>query len=304
MELWIPITIAAAFLQNFRSALQKHLKGELSTTGATFVRFGFGFPLAICYVLFLHYGLGHAWPTVSWEFAAYGIGGGLAQISATYLLVHLFSYRNFAVGTAYSKTEPVQAAIFGLIFLGDMVSTGAVIAIMIGIVGVILISLADTQITLGSLLRSLVGRVALLGILSGAMFGFSAVFYRGASLALGGPDGPGFLMQAGFALACVTVFQTLVMASYMAAREPGQFPAMVRKWRACTMVGIAGVLGSMGWFTAMTIENVAYVRALAQIELIFTFGASILFFREKVTGRESIGATLIAIGIVVLLLWR
>ena len=50
MEFWIPITIAAAFLQNLRSTAQKHLKGVMGTTGATFVRFGFGLPFATLFL--------------------------------------------------------------------------------------------------------------------------------------------------------------------------------------------------------------------------------------------------------------
>ena len=82
------------------------------------------------------------------------------------------------------------------------------------LVGVMAISVATTDIRVGSLLRSLTEKTALIGIASGAFFGISAVSYRGASLSLGGE---GFFMQAAFTLACVTVFQTVVMAIYMRA---------------------------------------------------------------------------------------
>ena len=62
MELWIPITIAAAFLQNLRSALQKHLKGRLSTVGAAYARFLYAWPFALVYVWGLHEIGGLAWP--------------------------------------------------------------------------------------------------------------------------------------------------------------------------------------------------------------------------------------------------
>jgi drug/metabolite transporter (DMT)-like permease len=127
MELWIPITIAAAFLQNIRSSLQKHLKGAMGTTGATFVRFGFGMPFVLILVAVLHFRIGYAFPPVGPRFLAWMALGALGQIGATFLLVHLFSFRNFAVGTAYSRTEPAQAALFGLMFLGDRVSTAALI---------------------------------------------------------------------------------------------------------------------------------------------------------------------------------
>ena len=126
MELWIPITIAAAFLQNLRSAVQKHLKGVMGTTGATFVRFGFGVSVRAALrrraqpVRRLSAAGASTAPSSPGRLSA-----ALGQIAATFLLIHLFSFRNFAVGTAYSRTEPAQAALFGLLFLGETVTPGA-----------------------------------------------------------------------------------------------------------------------------------------------------------------------------------
>lgn len=300
IELWIPVTIAAAFLQNLRSAVQKHLKGRLSTTGATFVRFGYGAPVAIAYVLILHFGLGLPIPAVNGEFIAWVIAGGLTQILATALLVYLFGFRNFAVGTAYSKTEAIQAAVFGFVFLADPLSVGAGIAILIGFAGVMLISVAHTELSLPALIKATFSRTAAIGLLSGAFFGISAVGYRGGSLALGG-GADSFMMQAGYTLMWATIFQTVIMLAYMQWKEPGQIAAVARAWRPASMVGLAGVLGSICWFTAMTIQSVAYVRSLGQIELIFTFAASYFVFKERPNRPEIIGVLLIAAGIIVLL---
>ncbi len=205
------------FFQDLRSALQKHLKGRLGTTGATFVRFGYGFPFATAYVAFLHLVLGHALPTANIPFALASMAGGLAQIFATFLLVHLFSYRNFAVGTAYSKIEPVQAAIFGLVILGETITLSTTLAIVLGVAGVIVISTARQTLSWRTLVASLIARPALIGLTSAALFGASAVCYRAASLSLGGPD---YLMKAAFTLGFVTVFQTAVMGIWMRKREP------------------------------------------------------------------------------------
>ncbi|WP_417687989.1 EamA family transporter [Roseibium sp.] len=301
MELWIPITIFAAFCQNLRSALQKHLKGTLGTTGATFIRFGYGFPFAIAYVLALHEFAGFELPVINARFLVTGAFGGLAQIAATFLLVHLFAYRNFTVGTAYSKTEPVQAAIFGLVLLGEHITLTAAVAILIGVFGVVMISLARTPSGWRDLVAALTGRPALIGLASAACFGASAAAYRAASLSL---SGPGFLMQAAFALACVTLFQTVVMAVWMSFREKEQLGASLRSWRSSVWVGLAGVAGSAGWFTAMTLQQVAYVRALAQIELVFTFLVSWLVFKETIRHAEIVGCTLIVVAILILLLSR
>jgi drug/metabolite transporter (DMT)-like permease len=299
MELWIPITIAAAFLQNLRSVLQKHLQGSLGTRGASFVRFGYGFPVAILYVAGLHVFGGYRLPMPNLGFAFWAVVGGLAQIYATMLLVYLFSLRNFTVGTAYSKTEPMQAALFGLIILGETLSLGSLMAILIGVVGVMLISVARSPLSPSGLLRSVVSRTALIGIASGAMFGISAVAYRSASLSL---DGPNAFVQAAFTLACVTGFQTLFMLAWMMATDRSEIGKVLRSWRTSSLVGIAGVVGSAGWFTAMTLQQVAYVRALGQIELVFTFMASVFLFKENINRLEVIGCLLIVSAILLLVL--
>ena len=299
MELWVLITLAAAFMQNLRSALQKHLKGSLSTSGATFCRFIYAVPLALAYVTLLGEGFGFEWPAPNPRFALFAMLGGVTQITATALLVYLFSLRNFAVGTTYSKTETVQTAIFGLVILGEPIGLAATFAIGISLAGVMLISAAKSRLNLRNLLLGLTGRAAFIGVLSGTFFGLSAVAYRAASLSLGGE---GFLMQAGFTLACVVLFQTALMTIWIRLREPGELTRVVRRWRIASLVGVSGMLGSAGWFTAMTLENAAYVRAVGQIELIFTFIASYFFFRERSNTLELAGILLIVTGIIILLL--
>ena len=297
--LWIPLTIAAAFLQNVRSALQKHLKDRLGTTGATFVRFGYGFPFALLYLAGLAVFTELPVPQLNLRFIAIVMVGGLAQIAATALLVSLFDKRNFAVGTTYSKTETVQAAVFGIVFLGEIVSLNAAIGILISLAGVVAISAARSPAGLRAIATSLTERPALIGLASGAAFGIAAVSYRGASLSLGGD---GFLMQAAVTLAFVLVFQTIVMAAYMAVRQPAELRASLAAWRVAVWVGLSGALASIGWFTAMTIQQAALVRALGQIELVFTIASSTLIFRERILRLELIGILLVVAGIIVLIL--
>ncbi|MEK9901311.1 MAG: DMT family transporter [Rhodospirillaceae bacterium] len=297
--LWIPLTIAAAFLQNVRSALQKHLKGELGTIGATFVRFGYGFPFAIIYLAALVVLFDFDMPRFNPAFIGWVVLGGIVQILATALLVTLFDARNFAVGTTYSKTETVQAAVFALVFLGESISITATIGILVSLVGVIAISAARAPAGLAGIARSWMARPALIGLASGSFFGVAAVSYRGASLSLGGD---GFLVQAAFTLAVVLVFQTVVMAAFMALRDPGEITRVIKAWRVAGLVGLSGAVASIGWFTAMTIQNAALVRALGQIELVFTIASSVLIFREKILRLELTGIVLVVAGIIILLL--
>ncbi|MEX0407624.1 DMT family transporter [Aquibium sp. LZ166] len=299
MELWIPITLAAAFLQNLRSAMQKHLKGVMGTTGATFVRFGFGVPFALFFVLGLNRFAGYGFPDINTTFLAWAAIGGLGQIAATFLLVHLFSFRNFAVGTAYSRTEPAQAALFGLMFLGERVTAGVLAAIAVSVFGVMLISVAHTTLSWRALFTSLVSRNALIGLASGTLFGISAVAYRAASLSLGGPN---FMMQAAVTLAFVIVFQTLLMGFWMILRDRAEIVRIRSAWKPSLLVGAAGACASFGWFMAMTLEQAAVVKALAQVEMIFTFASSVFFFRERITPLEVAGCVMIVGGILLLLL--
>ncbi len=298
MVIWIPITLAAAFLQNLRSAAQKHLKAAMGTTGATFVRFGFGLPVAVLFLLVLR-AVGDApLPAMHPVFFGWVLMGALSQIAGTFLLIYLFSFRNFAVGTAYSRTEPAQAALFGLIFLGDRVTGGALLAIAISVAGVMLISVAHMEAGWRSLLRSVFQRNALIGLGSGMMFGLSAVAYRAASSSLKGPD---FLTQAAVTLVATLTVQVVVMGGWMLWRERGEFARIAKAWKVSLFAGICGAAASLGWFSAMTLQNAAVVKALGQVEMLFTFAATVFFFRERILPREVIGCLLITCGILVLL---
>ncbi|MBZ7920243.1 DMT family transporter [Ensifer adhaerens] len=303
METWVLITVAAAFLQNVRSAMQKHLKGVMGTTGATFVRFGFGLPFAFLYLFLLWQVAGRPLPVPNGTFFLWAVIGGLAQIAATFLLVHLFSFRNFAVGTAYSRTEPAQAALFGLIFLGEKASEGTLVAIAISVIGVMLISVARTTLSPRTLVTSVFSRTAGIGLLSGTFFGLSAVSYRSASLALAPSlPAPDYVMQASYTLGFVILLQTIVMLIWIVLRERDELPRIAAAWKPAFIVGFVGASASFGWFMAMTLQQAAVVKVVAQVEMLFTFASSFFIFREWINRLELFGCLLIVLGVVMLVL--
>ena len=291
METWVLITVAAAFFQNVRSTLQKYLKGRIGTTGATFVRFGFGLPFAFLFLAILYHGMGYPLPEFNVAFASWVVLAALAQIAAQALLIHLFSFRNFAVGTAYSRTEPAQAALFGLIFLSETVSWAALLAIAI--------SVARTQLNPSALFLSLASRSVAIGLCSGTFFGIAAVAYRGASLSL---QGPNFLVQGAATLCAAITFQTIIMLVFITIRDPGELRRIAAAWKPALAVGFVGATASFGWFTAMTLEKAAIVKAVAQIEMLFTFASTILVFKERINKREMAGCLAIVGGILLLLI--
>ncbi len=299
MNAWIPVSIAAAFSQNLRFMLQKHLKAtRLSTGGATFARFLYSAPLVVLLIWLYMRGTGQAVPAMSAVFWGYALSGGLAQILATMCVVALFAERNFAVGITFKKTEVVQTAIIGFLVLGEGVTRWGVVAIGIGFLGVVLLS-DPPEGAAGRWHKRIFNRASGLGLASGVLFAVSATGYRGASLALGLED---VILRAGFTLAVVVIFQTLVMAVWLTLREHGEIARVLKHWRIAGLVGLTSMIGSFCWFTAFTLQNAAYVKALGQIELLFSFIGGVLVFKEKTSGRELFAMGLITASILLLVL--
>jgi len=299
MELWIPLTIAAAFFQNIRSAMQKHLHGKLSTLGAAYVRFVYALPIALLYFFAVVYLEQQPLPGISAGFLFYAVSGGICQIMFTVFLLWLFSYHNFAVGTTFSKLETVMVAVFGLLLLGDRLTPAVIVAIAMSALGLVVLSAGQSKLNLSGLLRGLWRAPTAIGLACAAWLGMSVVLFRAASLSLGVAS---FTVAASFTLLIVLILQIAIMGVMIGLREPEQLRKVLLYWRPAMLVGISGGLASIGWFTAFTLQNATYVRALGQIELIFTFVVTVLVFREKVSSAEIGGIGLIAAGILVLLL--
>jgi drug/metabolite transporter (DMT)-like permease len=298
--IWIPITFLAAFMQAARTAGQKYLTKDFSAVGASYVRFLWGLPFALVYLLVLKEMGGHQLPTAGWAFFLFAALCGLSQIAATVLLVFLFSLRNFAVGSTYARTEALLTAVLGATVFHEAIAGAGWVAIAVGAVGVVVINLARTGIAGETLLRRLFQPAAGVGLAAGLGFAGASLFLRQASLSLGLDD---WLFSAALTLVTVLLIQTAIMSAYMLLRAREQITAMAVNWRGCLFVGITSAIGSAGWFTAMTIERAAYVKALGQVEMLFTLALSVLFFKERSSPKELTGMALVAGSIVVLLLF-
>jgi drug/metabolite transporter (DMT)-like permease len=296
--LWIFVAVAAAGFQTLRFMLQKSLSmGTLSAGGATLARFLFSAPfvaaLALGYLSFS----GADWPALGNRFLPFALVGALAQILATWCVVALFQHRNFAVGITFKKTEVVQTALVGFLVLGDRISFGGLMAILIGLLGVLVLS--DRPEGGAGLKRSL-NKGAGLGLLSGAFFAVSAVGYRGATLEVGSDDP---LMRALISLMVVTASQSVGLGSYLIWREPGEVGRVLASWRSSIWMGLASLGGSLGWFLAFTLQNAAYVFAVGQVEVIFSILISVLVFKEQISRREGAGIALITASVLTLVLF-
>jgi len=298
MDAWIPVTIAAAAAQTTRFVLQKKLAAtRLTATGSTFARFLYSAPLATLLALAYTRTTGQPLPDIPPAFWAYAVAGGTAQIIATVCVVVLFSQRNFAVGLTFKKTEVLMSVLAGFLILGEGVSTLGFLAILLGLGGVFLLS--DPPGATGPLRARIFNRAAGLGLLSGVFFAISGVGYRGASLALSSGDA---FQRATVTLAVVTAFQVALMTAWLLWRDRAQITAVLRAWRVAALVGLASLVGSACWFTAFTLQTVAYVNALGQIELVFALAASVLIFGERIGRREAQGLAILALSILLLVL--
>jgi drug/metabolite transporter (DMT)-like permease len=295
---WIPFTITAAASQAARTALQRHLKGRLSTNGASFTRFVFGAPFAVVYlVVLVVVGVG-ALPATNPAFWAWVIVAAVSQILATSLQIHVMAARNFATGVAYAKTEVVQAAAFEVLFLGAVLTWTGGLGIVLATFAVMLMSLARTDQSLRALATGWYQPTALIGLVAGSFFGIAAVGFRGASVSLGHPSA---FIAAAFTLVVATTLQTVMMGIWLAWRERGELGRVFAQAPTGALVGAASAVGSAGWFTAFTLQIAAYVRTLGLIELLFTVLISRYVFRERPSRAELIGLALLVVSIAMVL---
>jgi drug/metabolite transporter (DMT)-like permease len=290
--LWAVFTLIAAGAQTARNAMQRELTATLGTAGATHVRFLFGFPFALIFLGGVLYFTGGDLPRpgpIFWLWVVWGAG---AQIAATALMLMAMGERSFVVAIAYIKTEPVQVALFGLLFLGDRLTWPVAAAVVIATVGVIVMSLRPNA-------QPTSMKPMLVGIVAGTMFALSAIGYRGAILALQIPD---FVMAATFTLTVGLVLQAASLSAWLAVRDINVLRAIVLAWKPSLLAGFMGAFASQFWFLAFAIATAASVRTLALVEVLMAQAVSKFIFKQPTTLREAAGIGMIVVG-VVLLLW-
>jgi drug/metabolite transporter (DMT)-like permease len=295
--LWALFTIIAAFSQTVRNAAQRQLTATLGTVGATHVRFLFGFPFALVFLAGVLIGSGGSLPRPGAAYWAWVADGALAQVAATALMLAAMNQRSFVVTIAYIKTEPVQVALFGLVLLGDAVTPLLGLAILVATAGVVVMSLKPGAKTPGAQAGGM--RPTLSGLAAGAMFGLSAVGFRGAILSLGLPS---YLMAATFTLVVGLLLQSVLLSAYLWLRDPKVLTAIMRAWRPSLFAGLVGALASQFWFLAFALATAASVRTLALVEVLFAQAISRFVFKQPTSRREALGIVLIVIGCT-LLIW-
>jgi drug/metabolite transporter (DMT)-like permease len=290
--LWIPFTIVAALGQVARNAMQRSLTGPLGTWGATNIRFLFGFPFSIVFfAAVLIFSGDHApWPPAA--FWPWLLLGALSQIIATGMMLVAMNDRSFVVTTAYLKTEAIQTAIFGFVFLGDHLTALKVIAILIATVGVVITALRPGGEKSYAELRPTV-----IGLVAAAAFALSAIGFRGAIITVPGVT---FVTAASYTLVWGLFVQTVVLSIYLLWRAPDVLAKILGLWRPSMLAGFMGAFASQFWFLAFALTAAANVRTLALVEVLFAQGVAYYSFKQPVSSRELFGIVLIVIGVALL----
>ena len=291
--LWALFTLIAAAAQTARNAMQRELTATLGTVGATHVRFLFGFPFAVLFLIGVLTVTGSALPRPSLIFWPWILLGFAAQVAATAMMLSAMSSRSFVVTTAYIKTEPVQTALFGLILLGDRVTPLLAAAILIATAGVVVMSYKPGVAQEGGY------GPTVMGIVAGGMFGLSAIGYRGAILSL---DLDNYVLAATYTLAVGLILQAALLSAWLAWRDMGVLKAIFRAWKPSVLAGFMGAFASQFWFLAFALTTAASVRTLALVEVLFAQAISKFIFKQPTTAREGWGIVMIVAG-VALLIW-
>ncbi|MBY0612948.1 MAG: DMT family transporter [Beijerinckiaceae bacterium] len=288
--LWAVFTVTAALSQTVRNAMQRELTTSLGTVGATHVRFLFGLPFGILFLGVVLGVTGAPLPRLHGVFLGWTLVGAVSQIAATAFMLTTMKAKSFVVTTTYTKTEPVQVAIFGFVVLGDHLSLPVTLAIGLATAGVMLMSWPKQAVGEAPAAN---WRPAMLGIAAGSLFALSAVGFRAAIRSL---DAANFVVAASTTLACGLAIQAVSLTLYLLARDRKVLGAIIRAWRPSMLAGFAGALASQFWFLAFAIETAARVRTLALIEIFFAQMISGRLFREKSSRRERAGLVLVALG--------
>ncbi|MBY8045441.1 DMT family transporter [Vibrio fluvialis] len=288
---WIFFTFLAAFMQSWRNAFQSRLSGDVKTAGVTLARFLWAGPLAALYLAVLYQVEPIALPTFNSLFVIFIVGASLMQILATALMVKLFKFNNYAVGAGLAKSEALVAAILGMLFFGTHLSFLGWIGVLLGGIGVFMLSAQGG-------FRQLSLPTILLGLGSGSAFALTSLWVREASLALGVP----FPHSAAWVLLLVISLQTVLLVGYLLVRDIHTLTVLWSKPKLTLLTSVSSCVGSIGWFSAMSLQAVPYVKTLGQVEIFFTMLISVFWLKQRVRIKDGLGLILVALA-AVMVMW-
>lgn len=299
MWLWVPITLFAALAQTVRNTAQRSLTQQLGTLPATLVRFLYGLPFAAVFLLLLY--VLPAQPPALPHFSAAYLGwitlGAVFQVAATAALLLAMKERNFAVAVTLSKTEILQVALFGAVFLHELPTALALAAMVIATVGVLLLSLPPRGQLLS--LQAWFSKSALYGLACGACFAIAVIGFRGGALALQAQTP---WLSGAWGVLVAQTLQSIVLGAWVAFKTSQGIRPIFRAWRISLLAGSMGAAASLAWFTAYAMQSAAAVRTLGMVEVVFSYLVSRRMLSEQFNRAELLGMALMVLGLVLICL--
>ncbi|KNH10916.1 DMT family transporter [Vibrio cyclitrophicus] len=289
---WIAFTLLAAFSQSWRNAFQSKLSGTMSVAGVTLARFIWAGPIALIYLCVLYQWQPVAVPSFSGKFGFFIVAAAIMQILATGLMVMLFKLENYAIGAGLAKCEAPVSAVLSVLFFGTALTVTGWIGVLIGTLGVLIMSSSSGW-------RSLSPKVFLLGMACSTAFALTSLWVREASLSIGLP----FPHSAAWVLFLVISLQTVIICTYLFFRERDTLRQIFTKSKLVVMTSLASVIGSLGWFSAMSLQAVPYVKTLGQIEVVFMVLISYFWLGQSIARKDILALILLSIA-AVLVMWQ
>ena len=293
---WIVTSVMGAFFQNARSSIQKKLNTEMSLMASTYVRFAFSLPILFV-VFFIYFGNFNYFiiSVQNSNFITYVILASVLQISFTLLFLYLLKFTNFLVGTALSKTEVIQIAFFEFIILKDYLNFYALLGIMISTIGVIIFSTKDLK----NIINGFFSKSTVVGLLCGTLLALSVVFYRGSMEFLEFTNKN--FDRALLTLFAATIIQTSLITFYLLLFEINEFKKIKSNIKLSSLAGFFGFSATISWFYSFSLVQAALVRAVGQIELLFSYVSSRFMFKEKVRYIEIFGIIIFIFGLILVI---
>ena len=292
METWIIFTLLAVIMQSVRTAAQKQITQKISVQSATLVRFLFGIKFAALYFFLAVWIFQPINLELNIKFILSGALASISQVLATVFLIKALTLKNFAVGTALAKTEALLTAVLGSMFFSAYLNPMGYLSILFGVCGLLIAS--NWDVTLKDLSDNQSIRY---GLGAGLGFALASLWIRDASLSLEIPR----IVSAAAVLLYMVILQSLICLVWVSVKEPEQFMLIKNNLKSSLFIGFTGVLGSIGWFTAMSLQNAALVKTLGQIEFIASLLITYLYFNEKISAREYLGIAFIALSLLLLI---
>jgi drug/metabolite transporter (DMT)-like permease len=213
---------------------------------------------------------------------------GSSPVHVLYVLALTRAYHHGDFSFAYPLARgggALLAAVGGVLFLSDVLSGLAWLAIAIVVGG------------LASLVRPQVSRLALLwaGLTAATIGTYTTLDAAGARRSSGLGYGIALVLGAGIALSVLLL---------VVGRAGDIVPAVRLEWRRYLVGGVCSTLAYSMVLAGARLAPVGYVAALRESSVVLGAGAGWLFLHERLGRGRLVAASIVATGLVLLIVWR